>query len=235
MALIRIFPYLLLMILVGCSAAPQKELSLARGELARAYSAGAHQLAPAKYQDASQTLEKGEESYRLGDYQKAEEQLPLAAFKARVARNAAKAARERQAAASAPEPPLTSAPETGTTARPATKTVVLPTMPSQATKSPPKEEASNSKPASPPPPPTEHVVGEGETLWTISARKEVYADALLWPLIYKANRDQIKDPRQIYPGQVLAIPREFSLAEGEEAREKAKASQIFPIPPPSSN
>ncbi|MDH3999154.1 MAG: hypothetical protein OET90_09995, partial [Desulfuromonadales bacterium] len=34
-------------------------------------------------------------------------------------------------------------------------------------------------------------VGEGETLWTISAQATVYHDALLWPLLYQANRDQI--------------------------------------------
>lgn len=76
---------------------------------------------------------------------------------------------------------------------------------------------------------TTYVVKDGETLWTIAARRDVYGDALLWPLIYKANRDQIKDPRQIYPKQILAIPRNVSDAEREEAREKARKSEIFPL------
>ncbi|MBE0597892.1 MAG: LysM peptidoglycan-binding domain-containing protein, partial [Desulfuromonadales bacterium] len=72
-------------------------------------------------------------------------------------------------------------------------------------------------------------VGADETLWAISARREVYGDPLLWPLLYQANRDQIKDPRQIYPGQVLSIPRDTSSREREEAREKARRSDIFPV------
>lgn len=70
---------------------------------------------------------------------------------------------------------------------------------------------------------------EGETLWTIAARKDIYFDSFLWPLIYQANRDQIKDPRQIYPGQVLSIPRDTSETEKEEAREKARKSDVFPV------
>ena len=45
-----------------------------------------------------------------------------------------------------------------------------------------------------------HVVEPGETLWQIAA------DAYRWPELYRANRDQIKDPSLLYPGQRLAIP-----------------------------
>ena len=38
-------------------------------------------------------------------------------------------------------------------------------------------------------------VGAGETLWTIAAQQGIYGDPLLWPLIYQANRDQIRDPK----------------------------------------
>ncbi len=34
----------------------------------------------------------------------------------------------------------------------------------------------------------------------------VYKDARLWPLIYVANKDHIKDPDLIFPGQKLVIP-----------------------------
>ncbi|PLX77612.1 MAG: hypothetical protein C0615_05010 [Desulfuromonas sp.] len=70
-------------------------------------------------------------------------------------------------------------------------------------------------------------VRSGENLFAIAARKTIYGDALLWPLIYKANRDQIKDPQQIYPGQVLSIPRDVSDQEKEEARATARESKIF--------
>jgi hypothetical protein len=52
---------------------------------------------------------------------------------------------------------------------------------------------------------------------------------LLWPLLYQANRDQIKDPRQIFPGQTLSIRRDMTEQELEEARQKARESDIFPV------
>jgi len=55
---------------------------------------------------------------------------------------------------------------------------------------------------------TEHVVIKGETLWWIAEYKQVYGDPFQWPLIYKANRSQIKDPDLIYPDQVFKIARE---------------------------
>ena len=51
-----------------------------------------------------------------------------------------------------------------------------------------------------------HIVEPGETLWSIAAQPDVYADPYLWPLIYKFNRDQIQDPSRIYPSQRLLIP-----------------------------
>jgi nucleoid-associated protein YgaU len=49
-----------------------------------------------------------------------------------------------------------------------------------------------------------HVVRPGETLATIA--KERLGDVALWPVLYRANRDRIKDPTRIYPGQELTIP-----------------------------
>lgn len=43
-----------------------------------------------------------------------------------------------------------------------------------------------------------------DCLWRIS--QKLYNDASLWPAIYLANRDQIKDPDLIFPGQKLKIP-----------------------------
>jgi nucleoid-associated protein YgaU len=52
--------------------------------------------------------------------------------------------------------------------------------------------------------PTEHTVKKGESLWRIAGK--VYGNPLKWPLIYRANKDKIKHPNKIYPGQVLTIP-----------------------------
>lgn len=66
--------------------------------------------------------------------------------------------------------------------------------------------------------PTSYTVRRGETLPQISARTEIYNDSTLWPIIYRANRDQIRDPKRLWPGQVFIIPRNFSKDEAVEAR-----------------
>jgi len=57
-----------------------------------------------------------------------------------------------------------------------------------------------------PAPVGEHVVRAGETLAEIAAA--TLGDARLWPRLYRANRDQIRDPAVVYPGQRLTIPRD---------------------------
>ncbi|MDH4099062.1 MAG: LysM peptidoglycan-binding domain-containing protein [Nitrospirota bacterium] len=74
---------------------------------------------------------------------------------------------------------------------------------------------------------TDYMVGKGETLWQISARKDVYGDPYLWPIIYKANRSQIKDPTQIAEGQKLTLPRNVNAKEIEEAVAEAKEKGLW--------
>ena len=74
------------------------------------------------------------------------------------------------------------------------------------------------KDPTPPPLPTSYTVRRGETLPQISARTEIYNDSTLWPIIYRSNRDQIRDPKRLWPGQVLVIPRNFSRDEAVGAR-----------------
>jgi nucleoid-associated protein YgaU len=63
-----------------------------------------------------------------------------------------------------------------------------------------------------------HTVKRGETLPQIAAQADVYGDSSLWPLIYRANRDQISDPAVLWPGQVLRIPRNSDRGDINEAR-----------------
>ncbi len=69
--------------------------------------------------------------------------------------------------------------------------------------------------------PTSHTVVKGECLWWISEYKQIYNDPFMWPLIYKANRDQIKNPDLIYPEQTFSIPRDFTLGEAQDSRKEA--------------
>lgn len=52
--------------------------------------------------------------------------------------------------------------------------------------------------------PTTYTVQKNDTLEKIA--KKVYGDTKRWPKIYKANRDVIKNPNKLYPGQRLTIP-----------------------------
>ncbi|MFQ5514312.1 MAG: LysM peptidoglycan-binding domain-containing protein [Myxococcota bacterium] len=72
----------------------------------------------------------------------------------------------------------------------------------------------------------EHVVRRGETLWSIAAQGDIYADPYLWPVIYRFNRDQIQDPALIYPRQRLQIP----LTIDDETRQAARREAGAPRP-----
>jgi len=77
---------------------------------------------------------------------------------------------------------------------------------------------------------TIYMVKKGDTMPSIAARHEIYNDSFMWPLIYKANRDQIKDPKVLYAGQDLKIPREMTMEEIVEARREAGAPEPEKIP-----
>jgi len=49
-----------------------------------------------------------------------------------------------------------------------------------------------------------YTVVSGDTLSKIA--KQFYKDANKYPAIFEANRPMLKDPDEIYPGQVLRIP-----------------------------
>ncbi len=53
-----------------------------------------------------------------------------------------------------------------------------------------------------------YTVLKGDCLWYIAGYPEIYDNPLKWPLIFKANSDQIQDPDLIFPGQVFVIPEE---------------------------
>ena len=68
---------------------------------------------------------------------------------------------------------------------------------------------SSTAPAAPPPTDTiglrrTYVVVKGDSLSKIA--KQEYGDASKWRTIYEANKNLIKDPDLIYPGQELKIP-----------------------------
>lgn len=67
-----------------------------------------------------------------------------------------------------------------------------------------------------------YTVQRGDSLWTISAKDSIYGNPYQWPLIYKANRSQIKDADLIYPGQQFTIERGASQADVDAAVQHAR-------------
>ncbi len=55
-----------------------------------------------------------------------------------------------------------------------------------------------------------YTVMPGDTLGGIAARQDVYNDARLWPLLYRANVSQIGPGGLIFPNQVLTVDRKYS-------------------------
>jgi len=72
-------------------------------------------------------------------------------------------------------------------------------------------------------------VVRGDNLWNISGKDSIYANPYQWPLIYKANRDKIKDADLIYPGQVFDIDRAASGADVDAAVQHAKTRGAWSV------
>ena len=64
--------------------------------------------------------------------------------------------------------------------------------------------ADNIEVKNPEPESTFYEVKKGDYLSKIA--KEVYGDAMKYPVIFEANKPMLKDPDEIYPGQILRIP-----------------------------
>jgi nucleoid-associated protein YgaU len=72
--------------------------------------------------------------------------------------------------------------------------------PAPATPSPTSARAADAPPAAP----RTYTVVAGDSLSKIA--KKFYGDGNQWKKIFEANRDTVKNPDLIHPGQVLKIP-----------------------------
>ena len=71
----------------------------------------------------------------------------------------------------------------------------------------PKVSVQNARPADNSPAPSTnetYPVQKGDCLWNIA--KKFYGNGSKYTVIYDANKDKIKNPNLIYPGQILTIP-----------------------------
>lgn len=69
----------------------------------------------------------------------------------------------------------------------------------------PAPAASTDPAPEPAPAPISITVQPGFTLWAIA--RENFGDGMMYVQVFEANRDKIKDPDLIYPGQVFTVPR----------------------------
>ena len=209
-----------LVLLVSCARLPQVELELARSEVAKAYAGGAKVLAVEEYEAAAAALHEAELAVYDGDYRLAHEFLELALIQATKASALAK---EKAAELEARRQARLKAEAEARAKQEARER-------EQKRKKLAAKPAPKPKPAPPKPRIVlldEVTVAEGETLFSLAGRKDIYGDSFLWPLIYKANRDQIKDPLEIFGGQVFTIPRDKSEQELAAARREARESGLF--------
>ncbi len=203
------------LLVAGCAGRPQVELEIVRNEVAKAYVRGAKVLATNDYDAASSALHDAENLVYRKKFGEAREVLNRAllhATKATAISEERAAELERQYQADIKP-----------------KVVIV----KKRVEPPVKKKIVVPKPK-PEPVKPEIVflnlvtVSVGETLFSLSSRRDIYGEPFLWPLIYKANRDQIKDPQQIYEGQVFTVPRDKNDQELAAARKEARESDLFP-------
>jgi len=75
--------------------------------------------------------------------------------------------------------------------------------------------------------PDQHIVVKGDTLWDISGK--FFKDPWKWPYIWGMNKDTIKDPHWIYPGDIITLDRKNGTLRVGKASESA--SNIVKLSP----
>ncbi|MBI5919540.1 MAG: LysM peptidoglycan-binding domain-containing protein [Nitrosomonadales bacterium] len=73
--------------------------------------------------------------------------------------------------------------------------------------------------------PDQHIVVKGDTLWGIAA--EFFNDPWKWPQIWGLNKDTIKDPHWIYPGDIVR----FDHVSGTLQVSHAQGGQVVKLSP----
>lgn len=227
--------------LAGCAQPPVAELEVARSLVRHAAEIGAADWSPGEYQLARDALDAAEQQMEKQQYRSAARTISLAQRYAEVARieseqavarlaelerqRAEKAIRQQEQRQRDLAEQEVAQRQQELERRRQLETRLAAERAASA--------ASGAKTTAPPPPPVEpakverYEVRAGQNLAEIASLPEVYGDGLLWPLIYRANRDQIKTPSEIAPGQVLDIPRDKNLEELEAARQEAKELNLF--------
>jgi nucleoid-associated protein YgaU len=104
-----------------------------------------------------------------------------------------------------PEAPVTAAPaEAAPVVEPAADEPVVVAAQVPATADPAVE---------PPAAPTQVIIQPGNNLWKLS--RQIYGKGIMYTVIYEANKDQIRKPDLIYPGQIFLTPETAAATTGQ--------------------
>ena len=222
----RFIALLLILTAAACATQPPRFRDEAAAKLDQLKLEGGERLRPAEYASVLQAFLKGD-AYLMEDEQEEADryfQLTLlkgqllerevAEEKARQLAEAARLAEEQKRA----ELELLARLEAERRAR----VRAAEKAQKEAAEAAAEAERRKVKPQKEPPQVSSWTVRRGESLPLIASRPEVFGDSNLWPLIYRANRDQIRDPRHIWPGQVLRVPRNLGRDDFAEARRYAQ-------------
>jgi nucleoid-associated protein YgaU len=210
--------------LAACAKPPRQELDATEYLVGRAYGFQAPTYATDEYQAAFSALEDGRRLIANRDYSGARAALAFARQHALRAYSMTEAAKAREAAEAAARQ------QAEETARLKIEAEAL-RKAEEAHKAEAAHKAEEARRAAESRMLTEYRVGSNDTLASIAAMIGVYGDPMFWPLLYQANRDQIKDPQHIYVGQVLKIPRGLPASDFDAARQKAREAGLFGLSP----
>ena len=208
---------LLLCLVTACATRPPRFRNEALAKVQQVKMDGGESLAPAEFASVLQAFSKGEALLSQQDQEGAERYFYLTLLKGALLEQAVQHedARRKEAALRAEEQKRV---ELERRARQEEERLAQARAQATVQKEAAEVEHKKAKP------PKEHLlvnsytVKRGESLPLIASHPEVYSDRNLWPVIYRANRDQIRDPRHIWPGQVLRVPRNLGRDDLAEAR-----------------
>ncbi|PLY00349.1 MAG: hypothetical protein C0622_09075 [Desulfuromonas sp.] len=234
--------------LFACVTPPVAELEDVRSVVAHAYASGAARYAPGEYQLANSALLAAEQQVAEKHYSRALDSLELARHYSLEAlditlqqKKLIALEQQRQAEENRRAEELQRQQEQENLRRQVEEEqrrraeAAARKALEEAQKAATEQKTVEQKLPEPPEQPklvNEIEVKPGEDLAQIAARPDVYGDYLLWPLIYRANRDQIKDPKEIFAGQIFTIPRDKLEEDLTAARREALDLNLFEKPQP---